>query len=175
MLIEYNPDDYEVESTHTTCSYHKEHPGVPYAGCSCSGSYLLKRKERNLLKGAVPQEPDCPWTGPTIDDDVIVEATKYTVKVISYPEWDLVEGWHWWLNVEKVGVDSWRVLHIGKVLSDKNEWKFMEGDDDRENQEYLSHHRFSLDKALELAREAAPSVRVNGLTAVEAYDRWVSL
>jgi hypothetical protein len=48
MLIEYNPDDYEVESSNTTCSYHQKNPNDrSYAGCTCSGSYSLRKKKPN--------------------------------------------------------------------------------------------------------------------------------
>jgi hypothetical protein len=44
MLIEHNPDDYEVVSEQHTCPFHKKHPGKTYAGCTCSGSHGLRRK-----------------------------------------------------------------------------------------------------------------------------------
>ena len=45
MLIEYNPDDYEVVSQSHTCGYHEKNPGKPWAGCTCSGSHGLVRKK----------------------------------------------------------------------------------------------------------------------------------
>lgn len=34
MKIPYTP--IKTVITQTTCDFHKEHPGVPYAGCCCS-------------------------------------------------------------------------------------------------------------------------------------------
>jgi hypothetical protein len=48
MIIHYDPDATVVETTHTTCSYHKQNPGKPFAGCTCSSSYSHRK--------ATPQE-----------------------------------------------------------------------------------------------------------------------
>ena len=45
-IIEFNPDDYEIHTEHTTCQFHKDNPGVPYAGCTCTSSYSMHRKEK---------------------------------------------------------------------------------------------------------------------------------
>ncbi len=46
MLIDFDPDDYEVVTTHNTCNHHKRFPkDRSYAGCTCSGSYGLKKKK----------------------------------------------------------------------------------------------------------------------------------
>lgn len=102
---------------------------------------------------------------------VTTEVTSYTVKVATHPAWDLLEGWCWWLRVDKTAVDSdvWRVSRMSRTLSDGGEWDF-ESSDDRDDDEYLLHHRFGVDEALARAREAAPLVKVNGLTATEAYE-----
>lgn len=52
MIIHHNPDEWEVESGHTTCAYHKQHPGVPYAGCCCSGYSRLKRKKPTTVEAS---------------------------------------------------------------------------------------------------------------------------
>lgn len=105
---------------------------------------------------------------------VVTEVTQYTVKVETSAEWDLFEGWHWWLQVSKTAVaeDVWRVSHLGKVLADSGLWVFAESSEDRDNDEYLRHHRFGVDEALARAREAAPLVKVNGATATEVFERW---
>ena len=43
MIIHDDPDDYVAESSHTTCPFHKENPGVPYAGCGCTASCSRRR------------------------------------------------------------------------------------------------------------------------------------
>jgi len=43
MIINIDPDDYVTEISHSTCPFHKKHPGEPYAGCSCSSSYIRRR------------------------------------------------------------------------------------------------------------------------------------
>lgn len=45
MLIEFDPDDYEVVSTGETCAWHKRNPGKPYAGCTCSSSIGMRRRD----------------------------------------------------------------------------------------------------------------------------------
>lgn len=47
MLIDYNPDDYVTESSHTTCEYHKKHPGEAWPGCTCSASRSQRKKTQD--------------------------------------------------------------------------------------------------------------------------------
>lgn len=48
MLIDYNPDDYEVIIKHDTCEYHKLHSeDTTWPGCTCFSSYCNKRKEKD--------------------------------------------------------------------------------------------------------------------------------
>ena len=44
MLIEYNPDEWEIISEVHTCQFHKNNPGVSWAGCTCSASYSQRKK-----------------------------------------------------------------------------------------------------------------------------------
>lgn len=44
MLVQL-PEKTEVKVTHHVCSFHEKHPGKPYAGCTCGGSFSLKRKD----------------------------------------------------------------------------------------------------------------------------------
>lgn len=49
MLIHFNPEDYETVVEHRTCEYHKKHPEHrSYAGCACSATYALRRKETKV-------------------------------------------------------------------------------------------------------------------------------
>ncbi len=37
--IEVDPDRHKTEITSRTCSHHKQNPGVPHPGCTCSVTY----------------------------------------------------------------------------------------------------------------------------------------
>ena len=51
MLVNYNPDDYEVEVKNTVCEHHKKHPNDRnYAGCGCTSSYIGKKEKENYEK-----------------------------------------------------------------------------------------------------------------------------
>ena len=43
MIINIEPNQ-EVKTKMNTCDFHKKNPGIPYAGCTCSGSYSLSVK-----------------------------------------------------------------------------------------------------------------------------------
>ena len=47
MIIEHTPQDTKIERI--VCEFHKENPGVPYAGCTCSGSYLSTKKRQEII------------------------------------------------------------------------------------------------------------------------------
>lgn len=49
MIIHHNPDDYEVKSTSHICDFHLKNPRLTYSGCTCSGGYLMKRKDGYTL------------------------------------------------------------------------------------------------------------------------------
>ena len=53
MIIDYDPDDYESIIEHHICSFHKKHPGVPYAGCTCFSSYSQRRKDNKSIKNKI--------------------------------------------------------------------------------------------------------------------------
>lgn len=44
MLIRDDPDEYETVSKYRTCIFHQQHPGEPYAGCTCSASISYRRR-----------------------------------------------------------------------------------------------------------------------------------
>ena len=44
MLIRYDPDEYQTVSQYHTCEFHKRYPGEPFAGCTCSGSLMSRRR-----------------------------------------------------------------------------------------------------------------------------------
>ncbi len=45
MLIYHDDDEWEPDVSHHTCGYHERHPGNPWAGCTCSSSYGMKRRD----------------------------------------------------------------------------------------------------------------------------------
>ncbi|WP_331763146.1 hypothetical protein OG571_47390 (plasmid) [Streptomyces sp. NBC_01369] len=99
--------------------------------------------------------------------DVTVQATEYAVSLL--PEGD-INRHVFAITVEYRGVGQWAVTRHGFCLGADGEWAqgvkpYDRGDD------WLSAHRFDLDTALRLAREAAPHVVVNGHTAADAYRR----
>lgn len=49
MLIHFDPDEHESYSTHCTCPFHKEQPGVAFAGCTCSFSIGQRRRAHEDL------------------------------------------------------------------------------------------------------------------------------
>jgi hypothetical protein len=49
MEIKTDKDDYEIETESYVCPYHRTHPNANHAGCNCSASYTLKKKEKNKL------------------------------------------------------------------------------------------------------------------------------
>ena len=63
MLIESNADDYESVVTHTTCPFHQEHPLEDYAGCTCSSTYSLVKKQPDWdkLSTEIIKERDELW------------------------------------------------------------------------------------------------------------------
>lgn len=121
--------------------------------------------------------------GSAADDGPTVRATTYTVSVL--PE-DDIEADSWAITVEHrrpvEGRDQWAVTSRGACYLGTDgvwSWGWEWGDGTREpetEQEWAEYyavrdawvtaHRFDdLDTALRLAREAAPHITVNGLTA----------
>jgi hypothetical protein len=74
-------------------------------------------------------------------------------------------GLHFNLKVEYRGDDKWAVLRGTDGLWD---W---ESNPSSRTDEWLATHHFDLDAALDLARQHAPQVKVNGRTAAEAAAR----
>lgn len=91
------------------------------------------------------------------------EPTAYTVTCLN----EEVEGAHAWaLTVEYRGRGSWAVKRNVFCLSRAGEWDYEMRPSERED-EWLAEHRFPLDEALELAKQAAPHVIVNGMTPAD--------
>lgn len=99
----------------------------------------------------------------TTAPEPIVQATRYTVNCL--PEG--VDSHAFEITVEYRGQDRWAVTRHGRCLGTDGTWDHELRPSERED-DWLSTHRFDLDTALGLAREAAPHVRVNGFTVADA-------
>lgn len=95
-------------------------------------------------------------------------ATRYTVNLL--PETD-PHGHVFEITVEYRGHGQWAILRHGSCLGQDGEWDYELRPSGRED-DWIAAHRFDLDTALRLAKEAAPSVTVNGLTAADALVRF---
>jgi hypothetical protein len=45
MLIYHDPDEHKVVASHRPCAFHEKHPGKAFAGCTCSSSYGLVKRD----------------------------------------------------------------------------------------------------------------------------------
>jgi len=98
------------------------------------------------------------------------QPTEYEVSIlpdddINYPVFVL--------TVQNRGNDRWAVVRHQSCLGADGTWDFGIKEYDR-GEAWLNAHRFTLDEALRLAKEAAPHVVVNGHTATDAYERAVA-
>jgi hypothetical protein len=94
-------------------------------------------------------------------------ATRYTVSLL--PETD-INAHVFEITVEYRGHGQWAVLRHGWCLGHDGAWDYELRPSARED-EWIAAHRFDLDTALRLAKEAAPGVAVNGLTAADVLAR----
>lgn len=90
--------------------------------------------------------------------------TGYSVSCL--PEGD-ANGYLFDIAVVYRGWGSWAVERHGSCLGGDGKWSWEALPSSRED-EWLESHRFSLDKALELAKATAPFITVNGHTVAEA-------
>jgi hypothetical protein len=95
-----------------------------------------------------------------------VEVTRYTVSVL--PEGSINRG-HYNITVEERHPGRWGVCWLGRCLNADGEWDYEPSPSNRED-DWLEAHRFDLDTALRLAKEAAPGVTVNGMTAAACVE-----
>lgn len=101
------------------------------------------------------------------DPPVLVEATRYDVSVLPHED---INRLLFTITVEYRGPGVWAVCRHRQCLSADGVWSWESVPSERAV-EWLAGHRFDLDTALKLAREAAPHLRVNGETALDAYRR----
>lgn len=95
-------------------------------------------------------------------------ATEYTV--CDLPEDDINHS-AFAVKVAYRGRGLWAVTRHRYCLSRTGEWHYESMPSERTD-EWLTEHRFYRDEALRLAREAAPTVRVNGMTVAD-LKAWI--
>lgn len=93
-----------------------------------------------------------------------VQATRYTVNCL--PE-DGIDSHVFEITVEYRGRGLWAIKRHSQCLAADGSWDYEMRPSERED-EWLATHRFDLDTALKLAKEAAPKVTVNGFTVADA-------
>jgi hypothetical protein len=110
-------------------------------------------------------EPAEVYTTPTTYDvSVIPAGIRDDLSFYGEPE-------HWVIRVEWRGRGTWAVTHGGSCLGADGEWDWEPRPSSREDG-WLADHRFSLDGALDAAREHAPGIRVNGISALEVLAKY---
>lgn len=95
-----------------------------------------------------------------------VQPTRYVVSCL--PDGD-INAPHFSLSVEYRGRSLWAVVRNGSCLNSAGQWSYESIPSERED-EWLAEHRFDLDTALKLAKEAASHVTVNGHTVADALQ-----
>jgi hypothetical protein len=93
-----------------------------------------------------------------------VQPTRYAVSCV--PEGD-INASVFGLTVEYRGRSLWAVIRHGSCLNSAGQWSYESIPSERED-EWLADHRFDLDTAIKLAKEAAPLITVNGYTVADA-------
>jgi hypothetical protein len=101
--------------------------------------------------------------------EVIVQPTEYYVGVLPQ---DDVNASTWSCRVVYRGFGKWAVARGGQCLNRYLEWAWEPSPSSRDD-DWLTYHRFELDDAIELAKQVAPHIRVNGKTATEILE-WVN-
>lgn len=97
-------------------------------------------------------------------------ATQYTVSLL--PETD-INHLTYAITVDYRGHGLWAVTRHRLCLGRGGDWDWEPIPSERDD-EWIAEHRFDLDTALRLAKEAAPGVVVNGRSAAEALARSVA-
>ncbi|WP_432053691.1 hypothetical protein [Streptomyces sp. bgisy022] len=93
--------------------------------------------------------------------------TQYAVTLL--PETDINSPLYE-ITVDYRGHGQWAVTRHRQCMNHAGGWDWEPIPSERDD-DWLTTHRFDLDTALRLAKEAAPHVTVNGITATEALAR----
>lgn len=102
-------------------------------------------------------------------DGVWARACSYDVTVWP-PDIECIDSETWKITVEYKGRGLWGVMRGRACLDRDGEWAWEMAPSERED-EWLAAHRFPITDAMRLAREHAPKVTINGMTAVEVLAR----
>lgn len=95
---------------------------------------------------------------------VLTKVTQYTVS--CFPD-ESVDNFGWDITVAYAGHERWAVRYLSQCLSIHGQWVYEHIPSERTD-EWLAEHRFEdVNAALKMARDLAPTVRVNGLTAAD--------
>ncbi len=87
-----------------------------------------------------------------------IEPTEFTVCGLAP---DHPEAYIWSITIQRRDANSWAVVHAGHCLNYAGEWDYEPIPSER-TVDFLISHRFSLERAKELAVAAYPEVVVNG-------------
>ncbi|MEO3978812.1 hypothetical protein [Streptomyces sp. CAU 1734] len=101
----------------------------------------------------------------TTPPEPVVTVARYEVSLL--PETD-INRHVFTLRVEYRGHSRWAVTDGHRCLAADGTWSWESIPSERAD-DWLDRHRHDLDTALDLAREYAPLIRVNGHTALDAY------
>jgi hypothetical protein len=111
--------------------------------------------------------------------EVFERVTRYEVSVfpeaMHHHRMTAMDAAMWSVTVADRGHGRWAVVkgsfsEGGEVLGSDGEWDYEPRPSSRED-DWLATHRFDLETALRLAREQAPRITWNGLTALDVLAR----
>jgi hypothetical protein len=98
-----------------------------------------------------------------------VQVTEYEVSCLPA---DHPEHYTFAIKVAWRGPDSWAVVRMASCLDAEGNWDWEPSPSNRDD-DWLATHRFDLDTAMALAKEAAPRIVVNGWTIEKVLARRV--
>ncbi len=107
--------------------------------------------------------------------EIHVNPTTYTVSVCPPDDLQARDRGLWDITVAWSGRPGrWAVRgSMGNVYDIDGNTEYEPLPSDRDDG-FLERYRFDLDTALELAKRVAPTVTINGMTAVAAYEKYGS-
>lgn len=97
----------------------------------------------------------------------IVQVTEYTVCLLPG---DDINHHSFAITVAYRGRGLWAVSRHRQCLGRDGEWDWESLPSERTD-EWLAEHRFPVDEAIALAKQEAPRITVNGISAAEALAR----
>lgn len=147
-----------------------EEPAVPAQPAAAGGLTPVGGVKSNPFDYH-PEDDQQPAAADTDEETVpggaYAIATRFTVNLL--PETD-INSHVFEITAEYRGHGQWAVLRHGWCLDVNGQWDYELRPSERED-DWIAAHRFDLDTALRLAKEQAPLVTVNGLTAAAALRR----